>query len=212
MCNLYDVAMDWAEIADFFGVAKPPPSNTASDIYPGYPSMVLHEVAGERVLQSMVWGFPLPQLSKKTGKPIKPKPVNNIANLDSPMWRGIKGKPEHRCLIPLNRFAEAEGPEGGKTRTWITIVDQPIAVWAGMWRPSQEWGPVFSGMMRPANEAVSQVHDRMPVLLFRDDWDRWLHGTVDDVLALRDRPFPDELIRFDRTSEPWAARRVKAAG
>ena len=64
MCNLYDVAMDWAEIADFFGVAKPPPSNTASDIYPGYPSMVLHEVAGERVLQSMVWGFPLPQLSK----------------------------------------------------------------------------------------------------------------------------------------------------
>jgi putative SOS response-associated peptidase YedK len=43
----------------------------------------------------------------------KPKPVNNIADLNKPMWKGLAGKPHWRCLIPLTGFAEAEGRRGG---------------------------------------------------------------------------------------------------
>src|SRR3546814_19722687 len=98
-------------------------------------------------LDKMVWGFPLPQKSKRTGLPIKPKAVNNIADLSSFMWKFIAGSPASRCLIPLTEFAEAEGTPGSKMRTWFRVKGEPIFAWAGMWKTSDEGGPVYSGLM-----------------------------------------------------------------
>lgn len=207
MCNLYTVRKSAAEVAAHFGVDVPTEFNTPEETLPGYPGMVVREVEGARVLQSMVWGFPRPMKSKKTGLPIKPKPVNNIADLTNFMWRGIAPKPQWRCLIPVTGFAEAEGEKGSMTRTWFAVKDQPIFAWAGMWRISDEWGAVYSGMMTDCNEAIRPVHDRMPVLLHPDEYDQWLHGSLDDVIAFRDRCFPDELIEMNRTDELWSRRR-----
>lgn len=88
--------------------------------------------------------------------------------------------------------------------------DQPIFAWTGMWRISSEWGPVCSGLMTDCNEAIRPIHNRMPVLLHPEDYDRWRHGSLDDVVAFRDRCFPDELIVIDRTSEPWFKRKPAA--
>ena len=46
----------------------------------------------------MRWGMPPPL---RTGGP----PVTNIRNTSSPHWRGWL-KPENRCLVPFNSFAE----------------------------------------------------------------------------------------------------------
>jgi putative SOS response-associated peptidase YedK len=184
--------------------------NVPDEVVPGYPGMVVRERAGERILQSMVWGFPLPMKSKKTGQPIKPKPVNNIADLTSGMWRTIAPKPASRCLIPLTHFAEAEGKKGSKTRTWISVKGQPIIAWGGLWRQSAEWGPVYSGLMTDCNEAIRPVHNRMPVLLMPEDHDRWLHGTIEDVIGFQEQCFPDKLIEIERTSEPWIRRNAPA--
>jgi putative SOS response-associated peptidase YedK len=148
--------------------------------------------------------------SKKTGQPIKPKPVNNIADLTSGMWRTIAPKPASRCLIPLTHFAEAEGKKGSKTRTWISVKGQPIIAWGGLWRQSAEWGPVYSGLMTDCNEAIRPVHNRMPVLLMPEDHDRWLHGTIEDVIGFQEQCFPDKLIEIERTSEPWIRRNAPA--
>ena len=212
MCNLYTVRKSAAEVAAHFGVDVPTEFNTPEETLPGYPGMVVREAEGVRVLQSMVWGFPRPMKSKKTGLPIKPKPVNNIADLTNFMWRGIAPKPQWRCLIPVTGFAEAEGEKGSMTRTWFTVKDQPIFAWAGMWRISDEWGAVYSGMMTDCNEAIRPVHDRMPVLLHPDEYDQWLHGSLDDVIAFRDRCFPDELIEMNRTDELWSRRRPAQIG
>jgi putative SOS response-associated peptidase YedK len=86
------------------------------------------------------------------------------------------------------------------------VKDQPIFAWAGLWRQSAEWGDVYSGVMTDCNEAIRPVHDRMPVLLQPDEYDHWLHGSFDDVLAFRNRCFPDDLIEINRTSELWSKR------
>lgn len=78
-----------------------------------------------------------------------------------------------------------------------------------MWKVSDEWGSVYSGLMTECNEVVSPVHNRMPVLLHPDEYDRWLHGSLKDVTAFQDRCFPDELTAIERTTDPW--RRAKAA-
>jgi len=205
MCNLYRLRNNAAEVAAHFGVDTPVQSNAGEEVYPGYPGMVVREEAGARVLQSMVWGFPL--RLKGVSPTAKPKPVNNIADLTKPMWVGLARKPEWRCLIPLTGFAEAEGAKGSKTRTWFSVRDAPIFAWAGLWRDSAEWGPVYSGVMTDCNEAIRPVHDRMPVLLHRDDHDRWLHGSFDDILGFQARCFPDDLIVMERTDELWVKRK-----
>lgn len=209
MCNLYTVRKSAAEVAAHFGVDDPVWSNAGEEVYPGYPGLVVREVEGKRVMQSMVWGFPL---RLKTMSPTaKPKPVNNIADLRKNMWVGLARKAEGRCLIPLTGFAEAEGAKGAKTRTWFSIKDEPIFAWAGLWRDSAEWGPVYSGVMTDCNEAIRPVHDRMPVLLCRDEYDRWLRGSFDEILAFQGRCFPDHLISMDRTTEPWSKRKGVSA-
>lgn len=205
MCNLYQLRKSAAEVAAHFGVDNPVQSNAGEEVYPGYPGVVVRDDAGARVLQSMIWGFPL--RLKGMSPTAKPKPVNNIADLTRPMWVGLARKPEWRCLIPLTGFAEAEGAKGSKTRTWFSVKDTPIFAWAGLWRDSAEWGPVYSGVMTDCNEAIRPVHDRMPVLLHRDDHDRWLHGSFDDILGFQARCFPDDLIVIERTNEPWVKRK-----
>ncbi len=204
MCNLYAARKSAAEVAQHFGVRDAIQSNAPEEIYPGQPGLVVRNGDHGRVMQSMVWGFPL---RLKTMAPTaKPKPVNNIADLEKPMWKGLAAKPRWRCLIPVTAFAEAEGPKGSKTRTWFNVKDQPIFAWAGLWRVSDEWGPVYSGVMTDCNEAIRPVHDRMPVLLHADDYDRWLRGTFDDALAFQARCFPDDLIEMTRTDELWSRR------
>ena len=204
MCNLYTVRKSAAEVASHFGVRNPINTNAPEEVYPGMPGMVMREHEGERTVQSMVWGFPL--RLKGMSPTAKPKPVNNIADLRKPMWKGLAAKPQWRCIIPLTAFAEAEGEKGSKTRTWFNVKDQPIFAWAGLWRVSDEWGPVYSGVMTDCNEAIRPVHDRMPVLLLAHEYDDWLRGTFEDALAFQQRCFPDELIEMVRTDELWSRR------
>jgi len=208
MCNLYTTKASAAEIAALFKAVIPQAFNAGEgEVYPGGQGMIVREAEGQRVVESMVWGWPLPQKSKKTGLPIKPKPVNNVRELSKFPWRLIAGRPDRRCLIPLTGFCEAEGEEGRKTRTWFSVHDQPIFAWAGLWGDSHEWGRWYSGLMTECNEVVRPVHDRMPVLLHPHEWDQWLHGSLDDVLAFQGRCFPDEVTRIERTADPWFRRK-----
>jgi len=197
------------EVAAHFRVDAPVFSNAAEESYPGTPGLVVREEGGARVMQSMTWGFPL--RLKGMSPTAKPKPVNNIADLAKPMWKGLAAKPQWRCLVPLTGFAEAEGPKGAKTRTWFTVRDQPIFAWAGLWRVSEEWGPVYSGLMTDCNEAIRPVHDRMPVLLLPEEYEAWLRGSYDEALVFQARCFPDELIETERTSQLWVARKAAAS-
>jgi putative SOS response-associated peptidase YedK len=106
MCNLYTLRLSAAEVAAHFRVASPVTSNAGEEVYPGTLGMVVREADGQRVLQSMTWGFPL--RLKTMAQTAKPKPVNNIADLTKPMWKGLAAKPQWRCLIPLTAFAEAD--------------------------------------------------------------------------------------------------------
>ncbi|WP_380879521.1 DUF159 family protein [Sphingomonas sp. DBB INV C78] len=212
MCNLTTARKSADEVAAYFRAKVPGAFNVAAETYPGTPGMVVIENEGVRELRSMVWGFPLilkamRENAEKRGVQPRPKPVNNVADLSRPMWRGIAAKPQWRCLIPITAFAEAEGPKGAMTRTWFSMKSEPLFAWGGFWRQSVEWGDVYTGLMTCANEAIQPVHDRMPVLLHAHEHDAWLHGSIDDVIAFQDRKFPPELCAIERTSELWVKRK-----
>ena len=172
-------------------------SNFGAEVFPGYPGAVV----AEGRLAQMTWGFPL-VLKGKNGQPLKPKPVNNARTdkLDSFFWR--YSFEERRCIIPVTAWAEAEGPKGGKTRTWLSRPDAELFAVAGVWRDSEEWGRCYSMVMTDACGAAAECHTRMPVLLREADRRLWTQGSPEEAFALC-RPWEGDLV-LDRTAEPWA--------
>jgi putative SOS response-associated peptidase YedK len=74
------------------------------------------------------WGMPPPP---RTGGP----PVTNIRNTNSPHWRGWL-KPENRCLVPFNSFAEYTPEPNPDTKkrdvVWFALGDhRPLTAFAG---------------------------------------------------------------------------------
>lgn len=196
MCNLYKLRRTREEVADLFRLRPGLPGNHGETVWPGTPGLV----AAEGELRAMNWGFPL-ALTGKSGQKLKPRPVNNARTdkLSGPFWRASMAA--RRCLIPVTAYAEAEGPPGGKTRTWIAMPDgQPFAC-AGLWRASEEWGACYAMVITEACVAVQHVHHRMPAILPERDWEAWLGGTADEAAALC-VPWVGELA-VERTGERW---------
>ncbi len=85
---------------------------------------------GELEMTMMRWGMPPPP---RTGGP----PVTNIRNTSSPHWRGWL-KPENRCLVPANSFAEYAPEPNPETKkkdvVWFALTDdRPLFAFAGIW-------------------------------------------------------------------------------
>ncbi len=199
MCNLYNMTKNKDEVAKWFALAEAlGGANFSSEVFPGYPGLVA--TGGE--VRQMNWGFPL-VLKGKSGQPLKPKPVNNARTdkLDSFFWRS--SFEERRCLIPVSAWAEAQGPKGSMTRTWMSLPDAELFACAGVWRESDEWGACYSMVMTDSTgSAAAEVHSRMPVLLRPQDYDGWVSGSPEDARALC-KAWDSELT-IDRTDQPWA--------
>ena len=203
MCNLYRNRTGAAEVARLFKVEPGDvhPGNAAEEVYPGYPGMVVREVEGRPVLQSMSWGLPV--RLKSMGPTSKPKPVNNARDA---FWR--PSFESRRCIIPVTQWAEAEGEMGRMTRTWYSLPDVDVIAIAGIWRPTDQWGACYSMVMVAASAVMSDVHDRMPVILEPDDCARWMLAPPGEAFELV-RTWGGQLV-VDRSAEAWFQRREQS--
>ena len=75
-----------------------------------------------------------------------------------------------RCVVPTTGFFEWS-PE--KTRYRFNLPDRPEVYLAGIYMPSPD-GDRCCILTRPASAVVAPIHDRMPVVLGRDDLAPWL--------------------------------------
>jgi putative SOS response-associated peptidase YedK len=110
MCNLYSITTNQAAIAALFRVMNWYVGNLPPmpGVFPDYPAPVVRNDRGERELIIMRWGMPPPPRAGGF-------PVTNIRNTTSPDWRG-RLKPESRCLVPSNSFAEHAPERTGGTK------------------------------------------------------------------------------------------------
>lgn len=212
MCNRYHRG-SVAGSLQLFDARQPVPFNVAPEIvHPGGHGLIVRQAGSERLLEQLTWGFPfvsadMLQRASKTGSRPKPKPVNNARfdGLRGGMWGRWSRDIRYRCLIPVQRFAEAVGERGRMTTTWLSVAGQPIFAWAGLWRPADDahdWGASFSGVMTDNSPLFAHVHHRLPVILKPDEWELWLTASLDDVARL-ERPFTD--LTEDATDVLWSA-------
>lgn len=116
----------------------------------------------------------------------------------------------HRCIVPADGFYEWTKEPGQKVKQpwYIHRPDGEPYAFAGLWETwrgaDRESEPMRSCTIitTSANEPMSKLHDRMPVILPPSAWDTWLDPENHDTEALGQLlvPAPPEIITFHPVS------------
>jgi putative SOS response-associated peptidase YedK len=190
MCGRY-VSPDDSAIEREFNLVRtewqfPPSYNVApTQLVP-----IVRTADGERQGARLRWGL-IPFFAR--GLPTKYSTINarmetvqTAASYRGPWKRG------QRCLVVVSGFYEWQAQADGKTKVpfYITLNDQDVAAFAGLWDSSKtEAGEYIQSVTHitvPANHLVGEIHNtkhRMPAILSREDREAWLTGTPEEAWA-----------------------------
>jgi putative SOS response-associated peptidase YedK len=155
--------------------------------------------SGERTLDRLTWGL-IPHWCKDESggrKPINAK-GETVASL--PSFRDAYER--RRCLLPVDSFFEWQVVKGSRTKQPYAIAmksGQPFAL-AGIWEnwrkpASDDWVRTFAIITTEANDLLREIHDRMPVIIPPEAYDRWLCCIEPDPRDLL-VPYPAGVMRM----------------
>jgi putative SOS response-associated peptidase YedK len=106
-----------------------------------------------------------------------------------------------RCLVPATGFYEWTGEPGHKIPHAITVSDQPLFAFAGLWeswrdksKPDSPPVETYTLVTTAANGPLSAIHDRMPVILPSGEHEAWLKAPPEEAARLL-RPYADGPMR-----------------
>jgi putative SOS response-associated peptidase YedK len=128
-------------------------------------------------LVEMQWGL-IPSWSKEPRAQFSTINARAETIAKSPVFRGpFKTR---RCLVPASGFYEWQRTSNGKQPFCIRLKDDDLFAFAGLydiWRDA-DGNELYSYTIvtTAPNELVAPIHNRMPVILQRDDEDVWLDG------------------------------------
>jgi len=96
---------------------------------------------------------------------------------------------KRRCVVPADGFYEWTGPKSKRQPLWIHPRDGGLMLFAGLyesWYPGKNQPEVtFTIVTCPANTAIAEIHDRMPVVLNERAAEDWMNPREQDPLSLK---------------------------
>jgi putative SOS response-associated peptidase YedK len=191
MCGRY-VTRNQAAIERYFNVSSH--QFQLSDRYNVAPTTtvpVIRAIDGERVLSGMHWGL-IPAWAKD--KKIAYSTINARAETVARKAAYRSAYKARRCLMPISGFYEWKRDVEPKQPYYFHRADdEPIAfaaLWE-TWKGSNESIESCCLITTTANELMSYIHNRMPVILDPQDCDWWMNGKTEEVGQLL-QPCPSE--------------------
>jgi putative SOS response-associated peptidase YedK len=98
---------------------------------------------------------------------------------------------QRRCLIPADGFYEWQQVEGSRQKQpyFIGLQDERPFAFAGLYErwesPGGDILETCTIITTTANDLVEPIHERMPVILDPQDYERWLDPSFDEIGSLQ---------------------------
>jgi putative SOS response-associated peptidase YedK len=177
VCGRYNLITDAQALVDFFEIehAVFEHSGPRYNIAPGQEVPVIRQSGQGRELTGARWGL-VPHWSRES------KPAYSTINARA---ESVAEKPAYRdpfrhkrCLIPATGFYEWKQEDGQKTPYHIQLPEGGTFAFAGLWDHWNKQGEGFDSctiVVTTANETMQPVHNRMPVILNRAQYNTWLN-------------------------------------
>lgn len=103
-----------------------------------------------------------------------------------------------RCVIFADSFYEWKNINGKKVPYRILVKDQKLFAFAGLWSHyKKDDQSIYTAtiLTTKANELMSDIHERMPVILINDQIDTWLNEPFIEKAHMKLlNPYPSELM------------------
>jgi putative SOS response-associated peptidase YedK len=90
-----------------------------------------------------------------------------------------------RCVVPADGFYEWTGERSARRALWFHAPDGSPLMMAGLCDERPDAPPAFAVLTTASRPPVAAIHERMPVLLSREDARGWLLGEPPRIV----RPF-----------------------
>ena len=143
-------------------------------------------------VQVLQWGFP----GFDKGKLLINARAESV--MDRPTFRG--SFEQGRCVLPAAGFYEWDK---SKEKVTFTVPGKPILYLAGIWRP---FGPEqrFVILTREANASMAPVHDRMPLILTREEVTPWVSERAEaERLLAKELPMLQAERPYEQLTFEW---------
>lgn len=187
MCGRTALTARPEDLREIFGLDHTPTLAPHYNVPPSQPVAavrVMRDSPGRR-LELLRWGL-VPRWAEdaKVGHKLSLARVETIAT--TPAFREAVRR--RRCLVVVDGFFEWKR-EGKTSQPFFVRAEggAPLAL-AGVWeRWTSRDGEVVEScaiVTQPARPPVDAVHDRMPLVLGREAWDRWLDPGLTDIDAI----------------------------
>ena len=214
MCGRFAITLPDDAMAALFEAA---PANDLPHV-PNYnvcPTTQIHTVTsdgGSRRLRPMRWGF-LPHWYKSpTDGPLLIN-ARSETIAEKPAFRAACR--ERRCLVPATGFYEwTKGPDGKRLPWYIHHAGGETLAFAGVWQVWEKGDEPLTTcavVTTSANQAMSRIHHRMPVVLDRNDWALWLGEEGKGAATLMTAP-PEDVLSFYRVDPKVNSNRASGEG
>jgi putative SOS response-associated peptidase YedK len=188
MCGRFAQQRPASELADRFA-AEPLVDDPGPhfNLAPTDDALVVVQRDDRRAVTAYRWGL-VPHWAKSASVGNRAFNARAESVATGPMFRDAFRR--RRCLVPVEAFYEWR--REGKLRLPFAIrrADGDVLALAGLWSgwrdpETEELRRTFTIVTTAANEAIGELHDRMPVILPEDEWATWLDPANDDVGRLR---------------------------
>ena len=186
MCGRYALDADIdVLIAHYKAILGEREFEGSEEIFPTNTVPIIREIENRKI-DFLKWGF-MPSFTKKPlinarGETVDIKPTFKNSFI------------QKRCIIPATSFFEWEKVGDKKVRRRISIEENLFSM-AGLYNSFYDDGKqyeAFTILTINANEQMQHIHERMPVILKKDNEDIWLNNENKDIQELKSLIVPWE--------------------
>lgn len=198
MCGRYRLSRRKQLVEEYFYAHGDEDWSPRYNIAPTQPVPVIrqHPQEPHRVFSLMRWGL-IPSWSKDmSGSAGMINARSETATMKPAFRNPLRVR---RCLVPADAFYEWRRANSAKQPFCFEVNDGELFAFAGLWDGWRDPSGIKSCsiLTTTPNAVTLPVHDRMPVILNRDDYDLWLDPGMTDVERLSDllKPFNAHMMR-----------------